>query len=105
MKVRVIVIGLMISAVFSTSALAEFRKYTEVPNRDSCWSVEYVPRTVEVNTRGRLIRGERRSWTGEMVNGGIVRNERHAAVYEKVRRVVEEEHYSLDPQTCSARVR
>jgi hypothetical protein len=82
-----------------TAAAAEAKTYTvEVtPNNDKCYIVNYVPATYLVNTRGKLVKGERRVWVGEIADGNTIYHRRVPATYLETRTLVEADHYSLSP--------
>lgn len=105
MRLTAMVLAGVAVAVMASSAEAAKRTYKVTPNRDDCYAVEYVPRTVEENTKGKLIRGESREWTGVVADGKTIRYQTNPSVYEKTVRIVEEEHYSLTPVSCSGRTR
>lgn len=103
MKLALIAMGMAMAVPMH----AEARTVREevVPNRDNCFRVEYIPRLVEHNTKGRLHRGESTSWSGAIAAGSVVRQQKNAAVYFRTTRIVEEEHYTLIPTGCAARTR
>lgn len=58
----------------------------------------YVPAQVQVNTRGRLVRGSSR---GFVVNGDTWNYVNNPATYIETRRVVSPDHYTLVPVSGS----
>ncbi len=63
----------------------------------ACYNKVYVPATVEVNTRGRLVRGEGRGWE---IGGDRWDYVRSPAVYIEHRHVVSPDHYTLVERPC-----
>ena len=63
----------------------------------ACYSKEYVPAKVLVNTRGILVAKESKAWE---VTGDSWNKVRNPAVYIETRRVVEADHYKLVAVGC-----
>ncbi len=63
----------------------------------ACYSKEYVPAKVLVNTRGKLVQKESKAWEVSADQWNKVRS---PAVYIETRRVVEPDHYKLVATHC-----
>ncbi len=63
----------------------------------ACYDKVYVPATVEVNTRGKLVRAESRGWETSPDRWDYVRS---PAVYIQSRRTVSPDHYTLVARPC-----
>lgn len=70
---------------------------TAIDPDPACYDKVYVPATVQINTRGRLVSPERFSWEqGELQWQRV----RHPAVYIQTRKVIEQDHYTLVRAAC-----
>ncbi|MGY6708686.1 MAG: hypothetical protein ACXIVF_10180 [Rhizobiaceae bacterium] len=105
MKGKLVLFGLAVAMALPAQSFAATKTFTVTPNRDNCYAVEYIPRTVQENTRGRLVRGESTAWVGNVSDGSLVRHQRNPALYETTTRIVEEEHYTMRAAPCPARTR
>ncbi|NMG42040.1 hypothetical protein GRZ55_22730 [Chelativorans sp. ZYF759] len=105
MKGKLALIGLVFAMAMPAQTFAATKTYTVTPNRDNCYAVEYIPRTVQENTRGQLVRGESTAWVGNVTDGNLVRHQRNPALYKTTTRIVEEEHYTMRSAPCPARSR
>lgn len=104
-KITLIAMGMAFAVAIPLEAFAAKRTFTVTPNRDSCYEVEYIPRTVQENTMGRLVRGESTSTVGSISDGSVVRKQRNPALYKTTTRILEEEHYTMRSVSCSPRAR
>lgn len=84
------------------ASTADARTYREevTPNNDKCYVVKYIPALYQVNTRGKKVSGESKSWVGEIADGAVVIKRRNPAVYIQTRKLLESDHYTLIPQGC-----
>jgi hypothetical protein len=105
MNTKITLLGLAFALALPAQGLAAKRQYQVTPDRDHCYVVEYVPRTVEENTRGKLVRGESTNWVGDVADGATIRKQHNPALYKKTTRIVEEEHYTMSSPGCAARAR
>ncbi len=102
MKSITVIAGTFVGALLLSSA-ASAKEYTiEVtPDHRKCYQVEYVPATVLVNTKGKLVEGPKKVWEGDVrEHGAIVVKRKVPAVYKSTRRVIEEDHYTLHKVSC-----
>jgi hypothetical protein len=85
-------------ALYAGSASARTTIVDEARSRYvACYDRVYVPARVLVNTRGKLVRGERHEWEVSPTRWNRVRD---AAVYIQTRRTVEPDHYTLVATGC-----
>jgi hypothetical protein len=105
MKGKLALLGMAFAIALPAQAFSATKTFTVVPQRDNCYAVEYIPRTVQENTRGRLMRGESTAWVGGVSDGSVIRHQRNPALYQTTTRIVEEEHYTMRPAPCPARTR
>jgi hypothetical protein len=63
----------------------------------ACYDRVYVPATVKVNTRGRLVRRSSTSWVTSDTRWDLMRA---PAVYIQTSRTVEADHYTLVARGC-----
>ena len=87
-----------LAGVGTTAAVAETYTVRENQSRYvACYNRVYVPATVEINTRGELVRESSEAWETSAGNWNRVRN---PSVYIQTRRVLEEDHYTLVRKSC-----
>ncbi len=97
LSVTAILVGLV---AFSQNATASTYVVEEsVSPYIHCYSKEYVPARVRVNTRGKLVRGTREYWQTGDTAWNVVRD---PSVFIETRTVVEPDHYTLVPTSCPA---
>lgn len=86
-------------ALLLTVAASEAKTYKEwaSPNNEKCYVVEYVQATYLVNTRGKLVKPERKVWVGEIADGNKIYHRRVPATYLQSRTLLEKDHYTLKP--------
>lgn len=88
-------------AVGAGAASAEVYTVREAQSRFvACYERVYVPATIEVNTRGELVREQSEGWETAGNHWNRVRN---PAVYIQTRRVIESDHYTLVRKSCPRR--
>lgn len=81
-----------------TAASAETYTVREAQSRYvACYERVYVPATIEVNTRGELVRAESEEWQTSGAHWNRVRN---PSVYIQTRTVIEDDHYTLVRKSC-----
>ncbi len=66
----------------------------------ACYERQYVPATVQVDTKGIPVRGETTGWE---TRGNKWNQVRDAAVYIQTRTTISEDHYTLVPKSCPRR--
>lgn len=83
-------------------------RHEVVDRREACFQQVYVPAKVQYNSRGTLVRRERRDWErspGTQDEHGVEINAiysrvRRPAIYIETRRVLEPDHYVLRRIPC-----
>lgn len=89
------------TALYSSVANAETFTVRRHVNNDRCYRARRVPATIEVNSKGILLKGAARSWEGNMNrHGAKIRNKYHDPVYIQTERVIEDQHMTLVPVPC-----
>ena len=93
-----LMVGGVLMAAATNVANAEIYTVRESPSRYvACYERVYVPATVEVNTRGQLVRESSESWQTSGSNWNRVRS---PSVYIQTRRTIEADHYTLVRKNC-----
>ena len=97
-KVLLTIIATAAVVSFAASADARYRTKEVDERGGKCYLVEYVPSLYKLNTRGKLVSTESRSWSGDIADGAIIRKVRNPAVYVQTQHLIEKDHYTLIPQ-------
>jgi len=84
-------------ALSSTSSLAGTWTIKETPNHDTCYVVNYMPATYNINPKGIKVRGSQTVWKGEYKDGNKVYYHTDPAVYIQTKTLIEADYYSLVP--------
>ena len=81
-----------------SAASAETYTIREAQSRYvACYERVHVPATIEINTRGELVRAESEEWQTRGAHWNRVRN---PSVYIQTRRTIETDHYTLVRKSC-----
>lgn len=105
----VLAVAGLIGGIGSAQARTEIRR-EPVDRREACFQQIYVPAKVQYNSRGTLLRRERRDWEvrpGTADGPGaeaatIYARIRRPAIYIETRRVIEKDHFMLRRIDCPA---
>jgi hypothetical protein len=101
-KTLIVASVLAAAGVMATEANARQRVVDVTPSNRQCFTIDYVPQLVRVDTRGRLVQREGRSTTYNITHnvGGTAVIQRNPAIFMERRTVVEQDHYTMRPAAC-----
>ncbi len=102
MRMLVLAGAVVAAGTMITQAEARTRVVDNTPSNRQCFTIEYVPQLVRVDTRGRLVRPEGRATTYNIVHnvGGTAVIQRNPAIFMERRTVIEQDHYTMRPAPC-----